>query len=293
MIESGERLRFSFHAGGLATYPAGAVFGPRTLRDYEFVWIVDGDAVWTIDGVDHAAPAGTLLLARPGMRDGFRWDPHAQTRHGFFHFAIERRGAKLPPERDWPLMLPLGRDDVVRPLFRQLAWLLAVHPPGWEELAQGALRQALLSFIASCCDTPSDEGDDQHPLIEKVMRHVTEQWSKGRLISPPLTRLAAVADVSRAHLSRVFRAHLGATPMEALRLMRLERATTLLARSNLQIQEIATQTGFENPFHFTRQFTRTYGCSPRAFRRRLAEGMNLPTIRLVKVRRLSARLWQG
>ena len=28
---------------GLATYPAGAAFGPRIMRDFEFVWIMEGD----------------------------------------------------------------------------------------------------------------------------------------------------------------------------------------------------------------------------------------------------------
>src|SRR5258708_37845736 len=91
------RLRFSFNGHGLAFYPPGATFGPRTLGDFEFVWIVDGDVVWECDGLAHPAPAGTVLLARPGMRDGFRWDPKRPTRHGYVHFTLAQHGAPLPP----------------------------------------------------------------------------------------------------------------------------------------------------------------------------------------------------
>ena len=36
---------FSLRDVQIATYPAGATFGPRVLQDYEFVWIEEGDVV--------------------------------------------------------------------------------------------------------------------------------------------------------------------------------------------------------------------------------------------------------
>jgi len=58
-------------AVAVATYPAGATFGPRILRDYEFVWVLAGEVIWHGDGHDHPVPPGTLILGRPGMPDGF------------------------------------------------------------------------------------------------------------------------------------------------------------------------------------------------------------------------------
>src|ERR1700752_3800704 len=46
------QLRLAITAHGLADYPPGATFGPRTLRDYEFVLIVEGDVLWMSDGVE-------------------------------------------------------------------------------------------------------------------------------------------------------------------------------------------------------------------------------------------------
>lgn len=92
----------------------------------------------------------------------------------------------------------------------------------------------------------------------------------------------------RRHLFRAFRAELGASPAEAQRLLRLDRAAVLLARSNLQVQEIAEATGFASPFHFSRAFRKIYGRSPRAFRAAIAAGAPLPPIRLVRVRALAA-----
>jgi AraC family transcriptional regulator len=287
------KLAFTVTGHGLAVYPPGATFGPRTLRDFEFVWIIEGDCVWECDGGRHPVPAGTVLLARPGMRDGFIWDPRRHTRHGYIHFLLERRGADLPPETQWPLVRALSGDDIIRPLFRHLAWLLSVRGPDWEELAQGALRQVLMAFISGANGVAGEEGVERSPIVDAVMETVQRAWAGGVLAPLTLDDLARAAGVTRGHLSRVFAQSLGVTPMETLRLLRLDRAATLLARSNLAIQAIAAQTGFGNPFHFSRVFRATYGHSPREFRRHIANGMNLPTIRLVQVRGLSTRMWQS
>jgi len=285
-------LRFAFHMHGLATYPSGATFGPRTLRDYEFVWIVDGDCVWECDGVLLPAPPGTVLLGRPGMRDAFRWDAARQTRHGYFHFAIDALPNAFPSPETWPLLRHLPADDIIRPLFHHLAWLLGTRGPGWEELAQGALRQALGAFISGTLGSAGEDDDRRHPVIERVLAQVQRAWVGGRLRSVALPALARAAQMSPAHLSRVFRAELGVSPVAALRLMRLDRAAQLLARTNAAINDIAQRCGFDNAFHFSRAFRNAYRCSPRDFRRRLIAGQDMPTTKLVQVRKLSARLWR-
>ncbi|HEY0007324.1 MAG TPA: hypothetical protein VGB55_01255, partial [Tepidisphaeraceae bacterium] len=52
-------------AHGIAMYPPGATFGPRRLGDYEFVWMIEGDAVYHCNGLDLPAPMGSILLCTP------------------------------------------------------------------------------------------------------------------------------------------------------------------------------------------------------------------------------------
>src|SRR5678815_3068109 len=58
-------LFFSPVGGAVAVYPPGSTWGPRTLPDFELVWILEGDTVWTCNGTRHAAPPGTMILSRP------------------------------------------------------------------------------------------------------------------------------------------------------------------------------------------------------------------------------------
>ena len=286
-------LRFSISEVSQAMYPAGATFGPRVLDDFEFVWVVDGSLVWECDGVRHDTPPDALILARPGMRDAFTWDPLHPSRHGYVHFALRAGAATLPPQRDWPLLRRLGPDDILRPLLRHLAWLQSLRPSGWERLAQVTLAQVLVGFIGGATGTLGEDGGGSSPIVDRVIAHVRAAWGRGRLQPYSVPHLARIAGVSRGHLIRVFREQYGVGPSEALRLLRLGHAAVLLARTNLQVQEIAGQCGFGDPFHFTRAFTAAYGCSPRALRQRCAAGGEVPLLPLVRMRGLSERVWRA
>lgn len=281
---SGPVLR---HAG-FAVYPAGATFGPRRLSDWELVWIITGAVVWENGGREIPAPPGSLLLCRPGMLDGFRWDPRGLTRHGFAHFDWDPRAEGLPAPSAWPLQRRFGTGSVVGPLCEHLLWLWRAQPECWPELAQGALRQILLIHLSGAAGAESG-AVAAHPLVRKVLQHAHSRWGAGTMEPITLGDLARAAGVTRGHLARVFRAETGLSPLEALRLIRLERAEMLLARSNLPVQEVASLTGFDDPFHFSRVFRVIFGRSPRAWRRARLAGEVLvhPSFPILR------SLWQG
>lgn len=281
-----ERVRFSWGGHGLAVYPAGATFGPRTVADYELVWIVDGDVAWTVDGVVHAAPPGTVTLVRPGMRDSYRWDQQRDSRHGFVHFSIDLADADCPAPGTWPLLRHYGSDSIVPVLLRHLLRLVEERGPCWEELAQSAGRHVLLSFLAGGDGVAGDEAPLPPPAVGRALQRLREAWS-GETWSPlSISALARAAGVSREHLTRAFQRHFGTSPREAQLALRLDRGAHLLARTGLPVGEVSRLCGFADQFHFSRRFHAAYGAGPRAFRRRIAEGGAMPMNPLVRVRNL-------
>ncbi len=275
---------------GLALYPPGATFGPRRTKDYEFVWIINGDVVWEADGVKHDAPPGSFVLVRKGMHDSFRWDPMRQTRHAYFHFSLRFRPTSLA-ESKWPLVVRMPDGDIIRPLFRHMASLWKQGQTRQDPLIDGAASLLLRAFLAQKVETLGEGAAELPPAVERALSFVQKQWANGRLLSPPVDDLAKAAAVSTGHLCRLFKQSVGCGPIEALRMARLDRAATILSRSNMRIQEVAHSTGFENAFHFSRCFRTVYGLSPRDFRAHMLTGGQKPTIKLVRARKMTGRLW--
>lgn len=80
--------------------------------------------------------------------------------------------------------------------------------------------------------------------------------------------LARAAGLSRAHFSREFRRAFGESPHAYLLTRRLERAAALLRATDRSVADICLSVGLQSVGSFTTSFTRTYGMSPTAYRRR-------------------------
>ena len=257
---------------GIADYPAGATLGPRTLRDFELVWIDRGECLWKPEGESISCPPGTVLLCQPGMRDEFTWDPESTTRHGYLHFRF-----LTTAEVVLPLWRQCGNDDVLRPLLRHAVWLSGLDSTETDHLASMALRQALGWFINGYVARGGQTSATwQHPVLERAFRTLRKYWSEEPLLPPKISAWASDSGVSRGHLARVCKDQLGVTPQELLRYLRLDHGLTLLTRSNLKVQKISELCGFVSPFHFSRCFKQAYGHSPSALRQQVMDGKRIP-----------------
>lgn len=274
-------LDIELHSGfQVATYPAGATFGPRRLRDWEFVWMIEGNALYRWNDVTVEAPEGSLVLCRPEATDAFRWDTARRTRHAYFHFALtDSLPADWPVPDDWPLVRPLANEgDLMRLLFRHLiAWNQRGDPTQMRLLALSLLAAFVTGQTVS---TEVVESSLPEP-VARVLSFIAHRLDEDATAKLPLSELAHIACVTPEYLCRLFHATTGRTPAETVRLARLDRALTLLARTNYNISEIAHLCGFESPFHFSRRFAEVYGRSPRDIRRAIAEGTYTPMTRLL------------
>jgi len=105
---------------------------------------------------------------------------------------------------------------------------------------------------------------DRHPdeLITQI-----QFWMRTNLSSTiSLNDLAANFNISQRTFARRFKAATGETPLEYWKKIRLEAAQELLASSNLSIQEVAFQIGYQDQANLTRLFKQVLNITPRAYR---------------------------
>ncbi|MDX6221327.1 MAG: AraC family transcriptional regulator [Frankiales bacterium] len=250
----------------VADYRPGDTFGPRRLVDYEFVWILSGSAVWTVqDGgpaTDHALTPGSLSLARAGAVDSYQWDERQPSRHAYVHFRITDCG-ELPEESEWPAVRILSGSPILEGICGYLLELAGQQSQQARSRSDQVLGLLLDVFVTGPLHEPFTA---LTPHLAAVAEYVRTRWESDGLRIIGVDELCTAGNLSAGHLFRLFRQHYGCGPARALELVRLARAATSLQRSNATIAEVARLTGFANPYHFSRRFSAVYGIPPGAFR---------------------------
>ena len=90
----------------------------------------------------------------------------------------------------------------------------------------------------------------------------------GALDDAGVEELAARLGIGGRHLSRLFQRHVGASPVETAKTVRLQRAKRLLDDTDLEITEIVYRAGFKSLRRFNAAFADLYKRPPSDFRRR-------------------------
>lgn len=96
-------------------------------------------------------------------------------------------------------------------------------------------------------------------VIRSVRATIDQRWS--------VEKMAAISAYSVSHFHRDFRKAHGVSPMEWVRLERINAAKYLLSSTDMSIFEIGQKCGYPDPYHFSRVFSRTAGLPPTGFRK--------------------------
>jgi len=244
----------------------------RIIFDHELVLIRRGHCTFTRGGESIDAGPGTLLFIRPFVPHAFS-PMKGGNEHLAVHFDFTRDA--LPggsdPHRRRPygirlsggLSIPAVRHcepgDIVSEAFLELVRAREQNDPR-SQIIETACLLRMLGHLLQSPKTPSKQRDSTRVqrAVAYLHQHLAEPLD--------LDQLAEVSDLSRSHLTRLFRHHTGHTPMTYLRRARVEHARQLLADVDLSIKQIARRCGFDDAYHFSRVFRQIDGLSPTLYR---------------------------
>jgi AraC family transcriptional regulator len=102
-------------------------------------------------------------------------------------------------------------------------------------------------------------------LSEAKLQQVTEYINEHLAQDLKLNEIAAIAQLSPYHFSRLFKESMGITLHQYILQRRVEKAKYLLQYSQLSISEVATKVGFFDQSHLTRYFKQIVGVTPKQF----------------------------
>jgi AraC family transcriptional regulator, L-rhamnose operon transcriptional activator RhaR len=252
--------------------------GHTPLHDHDFFEIAvveHGHALHRDVHGSQPIAAHALILVQPGQ-----WHAYEGCRDLRLTNVTFARGL-LGRELAWavedghlaPLLAPQA---AIRVLARRSADLIELrrHLDGLVELLEDeaaapvALVARLLLVLSEIARQlpPTDGGDARLPESLRVCLLALEQdlartWS--------LSELARLADCDASYLNRLWRRHLGSSPLAWLLRRRCERAAVRLLTTSEPVGAIGAAVGFSDPNYFARRFRAAFGRTPRDYRQQL------------------------
>ena len=245
---------------GDVVYEPGGTCGPRVQQDYQLVVLVEGEARVAVAGKEVRIAAGQVGLFRPGHRELFRLSAGRKTHHTWcaVHPSLVEAGLARAAESA-PDVLPVTRR------FEQLMELGLSLPRTAEERAPGLIESlglATLQEYLFAGERAAETGPDEPDALRRALEWIGQDGHQ----AVDLPALAREAGVSPAQLVKLFRRHLGTTPIRHVWEARTRRGAQLLRETGLTVGEVAFRCGFQTPFHFSRWVRELYGVPPRALR---------------------------
>jgi len=214
-----------------------------------------------------SASTGVALLADSGLLDDL-----PATTHWTFAQALQRQfplvkfraaesfvTAQAPNKimtagggQCWTdLALQLVATLVNREAALQLARLNMLQ---WHEFGQRPYREPM-----------SDAAMKDMPIARAIV-WLNEHYTK----AAPISSAVQEAGLPERTFTRRFHLATGASPLEYVHQLRLNRARRLLESTDLSIQVVAQELGYEDPSFFSRLFKREVSLTPAQYRKRFA-----------------------
>lgn len=104
---------------------------------------------------------------------------------------------------------------------------------------------------------------EKEKLIQPAVDIIRSNYTKNDLTSHDLS---SVCHISEPYLRRIFKEIYSVSPKEYMINLRIEHAKTLLSSHHFSVSEVATLCGYAEPCHFSREFSKHVGCSPKSYK---------------------------
>ena len=223
--------------------------------------IISGTETHICRGESYKAGRGDLLVLNP------------EEAHESKSIEVEYKSVQINPRtfaRLWPdefgsKPIPFFSEPVIRDraLFRSFLDLYATLASSCSPLEQEDQLVSTVELLFSKKDGSRDSRSAVEPRsVKKVRDYLRAHYSEN--IS--LSNLAALAHLSPFHLVRVFSNKIGVPPHEYQTQVRITAAQRMM-RDGSSISEAAIETGFFDQSHFSRNFKRITGFTPRTYLR--------------------------
>ncbi|MEN8116455.1 MAG: AraC family transcriptional regulator [Bacteroidota bacterium] len=239
----------------------------RPLGSSQFIllYCVDGEGWVEIKGKRRNITANQLFVIPPKVQCRYGATAKNPWTLYWLHFSGKNaeiysppvnRGIEIPPSND-------SRIEERLVLFEEMLQNVEDYfKPEKVIYANICLKQFLTSVkYLDVYRSVKREGDND--LLKKVISFMKNNLHKNIRIS----ELAEILNCSTSNIYKLFKQNLDSAPQDFFIHLKMERAQKYLIQTNLRVKEIGAKLGYDDPYYFSRIYTKHVGMSPAHYRK--------------------------
>jgi len=283
-IEAHDPLASSLYVTDIGYYPAAQYhYRERTkpIMQHVLIYCISGSGWYRVGAKDSPSareyqvkaneffilPAGSPHAY--GSSEGEPWTIYWLHFQGE-HAAIYAGGAQKPQAVLPNLQSRIGhRNNIFEEIFTTLH-----RDKGLDALR--FVSSLLHYYLASMrylrqyrqAEAPEPKTTDEDTIVEAAIHFLRENIGHRLTLSD----MAAYVGYSVSHFSAIFRRTTGQSPLNYFNRLKIEDACGMLETTDIRINQLCYKVGIDDPYYFSRLFTRLMGCSPESYRKKCARG---------------------
>ena len=235
----------------------------QTFPFYSVEYVARGTGRLRLGGKSHSLEPGAIFSYGPGCPHDITGNAQSPLVKYFVDFSGRQalgllKACKLPAgevARVYPA-------NTLAPLFDEL-----IHSgltPGRRNAELCAKLLECLALKIAGATTPSRAMETlAFATYQQCRRHIERHFLRLRT----LRQIADECHTNHAYLCRLFRRHDQQTPYQYLLRLKMHHAAERLRSPGVLVKQVAEETGFPDPFHFSRVFKSVLGVAPDSFRK--------------------------
>jgi AraC-like DNA-binding protein len=256
------RQRLAVVCGGLEHCTVDYAIHRATFPYFSIEYVARGSGTLRLRGRTQPLRPGSLFAYGPNVPQDIEGDPRDPLVKYFVDFAGTEaiqwlRRCGLEPGHSAQVFPP----HILAPLFDQLIESGLQVGPENLELCVKLLESLALKIAAQRAPAIGAE-----TLAFATYQHCRAHIEKHFLRLRTQHEIAGECHIDAAYLCRLFRRFDSQSPYQYLLRLKINYAAERLQNRGVLVKQVAAETAFSDPFHFSRVFRKVLGLSPLAFR---------------------------
>ncbi|MDO9152713.1 MAG: AraC family transcriptional regulator [Paludibacter sp.] len=258
------------HITDIGYYPkADFHFRSRTkeeAKQYILIYCIEGVGWFEIDSIRQKVLPDHFFILPKGKAHAYGSNPKNPWTIYWMHFDGEKAGF-FSEDLDKPTRVSPEKDSRIEERLNMFEEIFSTLKNGYSKNNLDYSISSLFHFLGSlkflgayreslsAKQNERDVADDAiHFMRENIHKRLT------------LKEISDYVGFSTSHFSSLFQKKTGYSPLNYISQLKIQQACHYLDFSNMKVNQISMMIGYEDPFYFSRIFTKTMGISPTEYR---------------------------